>query len=748
MSKDKDKKTAPIKSSIRIRVQILYLLMVFLGLGILARVLYIQYGPNGDDYRAQGERKSIKLFRTEGMRGDIYSRDMELIATSQKFYMVGIDFGIDKFNTATWKKNLPVLSRQLASMFGGSADKYSNDLSRSFNIYKRDSTPRYVRVTPRWVSQRERDKVLGFAQLNLKPNVGGRNYEDKIERVQPFGELAARTIGRTSPNVVSIDDPQGGNKKYSAYDVRPMYGLELSFNDYLQGTAGWEMRQKINNKFWAPVESPYNVEPQDGSDVITTLDMEIQDIAESVLSAQILKMNADWGCVAVMEVATGELRAIANLTPYGERCREDNNYIIGGRFEPGSTFKLASLMTLIELGGYELDQKVITKSPARIGKRKAAYEDTHPKDTMTVLEMFAESSNVGFVRSVRDEFKDTPEKYLDFLESLGLKDTLGTGIRGEAKPVMWSPKDGARYWQHDLTLNQMAYGYGFEISPLHTLTLYNAVANGGKMVRPRLVTAISRYGEIIEEFPVEYINTKICSNETIEKLRQCMEGVVDSGTGSALRNPYYKVAAKTGTARMAFPAGERAAGDAYMNKSGARQYLATMVGYFPADNPKYSIIVCFKANNRKCPNYYGAGLAGPVFKAVADRLYAKHVEWQPSVEQKIKSDTVVHIPAPAHIKHGMYDDVHYAAKELDQKLIYNTSNDAWVKVDNKTQEITDATISEGKVPNVVGMGAKDALYLMEKAGLKVLFEGRGVVTRQSVAAGSYAAGQTVVLTLK
>ncbi len=759
MANDKKKKTAPIKSSIRRRVQGLYMIMVFVGLFILGKILYIQKGPDGETLRQRGRETSFELFRVEGRRGDIYSKDMEMIASSQKQYKIGIDFGCNGFSEEEWNKNRPILARQLSEMFGdASADAYDKKLRSGYTKY-RNGGSRYMRITPRWMSLREKEKALTFAQLNLKPNVGGRVVEEEVIRQQPYN-MAKRIVGRTQSEQITAEDPT--KEEHSFFEARPLYGLELSFDSYLKGHYGWQMKQKINRDFWAPIDSPHNVEPQDGYDIITTLDMDIQNIAEQKLAEQIKAMNVDWGCAAVMEVATGDIRAVANLSlvrnatnPENNYCTEDKDYIISARYEPGSTFKLASLLALCEYGAMELDDVVNTKSPAKIGRRSSPYVDTHPADSMTVQEMFAESSNVGFVRSVRDKFKDCPEIFINFLKGCGLYAPLGMGLPSEITPEIWEPTSGPKYWQHDLTLNQMAYGYSLSISPMHTLTLYNAVANDGKMVRPRFVSAISRDGQITEQFPVTYINPKICSDATIRKVQQCMESVVDRGTGSALRNPYYKVAAKTGTARMMYDKNEepnRDPANPYLDQNGRMQYLATMVGYFPADNPKYTIIVCLRARQGRAKSIYGAGLAGPVFKAIANRLYFKHTEWQPTVEQKIKGDTIEHTPTSAQLKSGLMAPTRVVANELNVTLeSTGESNAKWGTFSTRKAEsrYSPMEINPEKVPNVVGMGAKDALYALESLGLKVQLEGFGLVYQQSIAAGrAVNIDETIVLKLK
>lgn len=737
---------SPIKGTIATRVRILYCMFVLLAIAIILKIGWIQYGPDGAELRERGEEASFRVFRVDASRGDIYSADMSLIATSERRYMVGIDFGARGFSREQFNKNVPELSRKLSAMFGDrSADSYARMLR---NGYANRGHRRYLRITPRWVSYIELKRLEKFPQLSLSPNVGGRGVESEIERVRPYGILAGRTIGKTTTRQVELAKPTKDTSRsqtITANEVKPVSGLEFSFNDRLAGKSGWEVRQKINQNFWVPVENSLNVAPEDGLDIVTTLDMNIQDVAESMLRKQLLDYNADWGTVVVMDVATGEIQAIANLTNRNGQCVEDYNYAVSGRYEPGSTFKLASLLSLIEKGGMDLDDKVLTEGGrATIDNR--LYVDDHKADTVTVKQMFAISSNIGFVKSVRETFRRNPARYVDYIKELGFKQPLGTGLGGEARPMMWEPSDkGANQWIENLTLNKMAYGYGFEISPLHTLTLYNAVANGGKMVRPRLVTEVRRYGQSVEEFDADYINRSICSSSTLNKVRECLESVVDSGTGSALKNPYYTVAAKTGTAQMLFTGAERNPSNPYYDKSGRRQYLATMVGYFPADKPRYSCIVCIKTYSGRTANIYGAGMAGPVFKAVADRIYAAHTEWQPTVADKYGKRTEV----PMAVKGGSYESVRKVAGRLDAR-IEGGGRGTWVRTSRDSTQITltQVDLDSDLVPNVVGMGAKDAVYLMEQRGLRVRLSGKGVVRQQSLTAGSRAVeGVTVNLTL-
>lgn len=759
MADDTKKKPTPIKTSIRRRVQTLYFIMLGVGVLILLKILYIQYGPDGEDYRTKGRVTNFGYFREEAMRGDIYSKDMQLIATSQKRYFVGLDFGVDsiansKKGTRELLNNIPVLSRQLGEMFDMPASYFENKIRGAFNRYqtstKERPQPRYVRLTPRSISKDELVKMRTFAQLNLPANRGGRSEEATVVRVRPFGNLAAHSIGLTSTRIDTVQLPSTIAdtivRTQLVHSLRPLTGLEHAFHSQLEGVSGVQFRQKINSKFWEPIDSPHNIPPQDGCDIVTTIDMDVQDIAETMLEKQLLQYKADWGTVVVMETATGDIRAMANLTRYDDRCVEDRNYALG-RYEPGSTIKLASMLALCEMSNLELTDSVDVNYGRDVVFNGKKYKDDHTYKTqyLTIKNMFAQSSNIGFVRKIKEVFDDNPSRYTDYLiDELGFRDTINICLNGEARPKMWTPKDKGKYQWDKLTMQQMAYGYAFEISPLHTLALYNAVANGGAMVRPRLATAVMRYGEVDEEFPVDYINKRICSDETLAKVRECLEGVVDVGTGKVLKNPYYTVAAKTGTAQMLI-------GGNYANAKGQRLYLATMVGYFPAEAPKYSIIVCMKCFTGNTGNIYGSSLAGPVFRAVADRLYAAHTEWQPTIEQKVKADTIQvrHLPVP--LKGGNYDEVRRVARKLDVPVDNQVKADEWVRTsrDSVAVTLTDLKISDHMVANVIGMGAKDALYLLESQGLRVALEGRGVVVRQSLTPGTtIQRGQTIILTLK
>lgn len=734
-----------IKRGILVRVKFLYAMFFLIGLCIFGRILWIQYGPEGASLRQKAERRNFSVARVDASRGDIFARDGQLLATSVQRYHVGIDFKATGLTEELFRNNVAGLASSLSRFFGDrSAAAYRTMLETAYRDRNKEGR-RYKRITPRLVDYNELQTLKTFPLLRLPANRGGRVEEPLIERERPFGMLAERTIGKTVEVDMQVERPSRDTSRRSQTTVRTVrgsIGIEQSYDDKLRGEHGWVLKQKISGNFWIPVaNSDLNVEPVNGKDVVTTIDMDYQDVAESALRQRLLEAGANWGTVVLMEVATGEIRAIANLTRKGDACYEDNNYAIGGRFEPGSTFKLASLITLLDDAGMDLDEEIDTEGGvAKINGR--TYYDDHKEGVITLQRVFEVSSNIGFIKAVDKHYKDRPKRFVECIRDLGFDKPLETGIIGEAVPKMWGPDDKGRGQWSGVSLNNMAYGYGFEISPLHTLTLYNAIANGGKMVRPKLVRSINAYGEELERFDTEVINSSICSDRTLRRVRQCLEGVVDAGTGSALKNPYYTVAAKTGTAQMLSENGR------YTDEWGGRNYLATMVGYFPADNPKYSCIVAIKTyyGRGSYQTYYGASLAGPVFKAVADRVYATNIDWQQPVREKYERRTELPMP----VKGGNLDAVKQVAHTLGGKLDTERHSAEWVRtsIDSTAIHTQGVATQEGLVPSVIGMGLKDAIYLLEREGLRVNFSGRGRVVSQTIRAGSRAVkGQTIGIRL-
>ncbi len=737
-----------IKKEIMVRVKLLYVLFFALGIGIFGRIIWLQYGPESKKLKEKAEKTNFTLARVDATRGEIMADDGQLLATSVQKYYVGIDFRAEGLSSDLFEAGVDGLAEGLARKFGDrSKAQYKAFLQNGWN--NRDKT-RYRRITPRLVTYNELQELRTLPLLNLPKNRGGWSTEVVTERVRPYGKLAERTIGKTIEVRDSVIKPhRDSTKRQITYVLteKGQSGIEFSFNDQLRGQSGWQMQQRITNNFYIPVaSSELNVEPVNGRDVTTTLNMDFQDVASSMLESQLVRYNAQWGTVVLMEVATGEIKAMANLTNRSGNCVEDFNYALGGVSEPGSTFKLASLLALLD-DGMNLDDKVdVGNGRMELPGGRSIKDDHEPESRMLTLKrVFETSSNVGFARAAEKRFKEKGREkdYVDYIVNLGFDRPLGTGMAGEAVPLFHRPTPEqvkAGRW-HANSIAYMSHGYGFEISPLHTLTLYNAVANNGRMVKPMLVRELSEYGTSVRTYQTEVINPGIAPQRTIKNVQICLEGVVDEGTATVLKNPYYSVAAKTGTA-------QQLTGGKYIGGYAGQLYLATMVGYFPADNPRYSIIVAICTRyGSGAYNIYGSTLAGPVFKAVADRVYVTHHEWQEPVDRANPK-----VVQPPGVKGGLAKPVRKVSRELDIKLADDARRgDEWVsaRADSTTVAVTAVTAVAGTVPAVVGMGLKDALYAIESRGLKADFAGKGKVVAQSPAAGeTVRPGATVTITLR
>ncbi len=736
-----------IKREIMVRVKLLYVSFFFLGICIFGRIIWLQYGPEGPKLREKAEKTNFTLARVDAARGEIMAADGQLLATSVQKYYVGIDFRAEGLKKDVFDANVDGLAERLAHKFGDrSKAQYKAMLQGGWNGR---GTTRYRRITPRLVTYNELQELKTYPLLSLPPNQGGRAIDVVTERVRPYGKLAERTIGRTVEVRDTIIKPhRDSTKRQKAYVLteKGQSGIEFSFNDQLKGQSGWQMKQKIADNFYIPVaDSELNVEPVNGRDVTTTLDMDFQDVASSMLESQLVKFNALWGTVVLMEVATGEIKAMANLTNHGGQCIEDYNYALGGVAEPGSTFKLASLLALLD-DGMNLDDKVeVGSGKMELPGGKSIKDDHAPEaPVITLKRVFETSSNVGFVKATEKRFREKGREkdYVDYIVNLGFDRQLGTGMAGEAVPLFHKPTPEqvqAGRW-HRNSIAYMSHGYGFEISPLHTLTLYNAVANNGKMVKPMLIKELSEYGSPVKTYRTEVINPSIAPSRTIKAVQECLEGVVDEGTATVLKNPYYAVAAKTGTA-------QQLTGGRYLGGYAGQLYLATMVGYFPADNPRYSIIVAIGTRyGSGAYNIYGSTLAGPVFKAVADRVYVTHYEWQEPVDRANPK-----VAQPPAVKGGPVKAVREVSGELNIKLADDARRGDWVRTrtDSTTVAVAAVSTAGGTVPQVVGMGLKDAMYAIESRGLKVDFAGKGKVAAQSPAAGeTVKPGATISITLK
>ncbi|GAB4249090.1 MAG: penicillin-binding protein [Vicingaceae bacterium] len=686
------------KKDILRRVYIVYGLLLLFGVAVFFQAFNVQV-VQGKDWKQKAENLTLKYKNIEAVRGNIYSSDGSLLATSVPIYEVRFDPNVESLTDEIFYKEIDSLSLMLSSLF---KDKSKYDYKKEL-VNARKKGSRY-HLIKRNVKYTDLKKIKRFPIFRRGKYKGGLVYIQKNKRVRPFKILAARTIG------------------YEREGIKPV-GLEGAYSAYLKGVNGKRLMQKIAGGIWMPINDENEIEPIDGSDIYTTIDVNVQDVAENALLTQLEMHQADHGCVVLMEVATGEIKAIANLkrTSNGDYY-ESYNYSIGESTEPGSTFKLPALVAALEDGLIDIDDMVDTED----GTTKfydAVMRDSHRGGygKITVKRAFEVSSNVGVSKLIWRAYSKNPQKFVDRLYSMSLNKPLGIEIAGEGQPLIKNTT--SKSWS-GTTLPWMSIGYEVRMTPLQILTFYNAIANNGKMVKPKFVKYIQSRGKKIEEIKTEVINPKICSEQTVKKAKEMLEGVVENGTAVNLKNSIYKIAGKTGTAQIANDK------YGYYSKSG-KSYQASFVGYFPANNPKYTCIVVVNAPSRDV--YYGNLVAGPIFKEVADKIYATSLNiHKPLTQKEYKAKS----PIP-YAKNGDKEELVKIYQSLQIPFVIKDESANWVKTSTKTDkvEILKHTITPIYIPDVVGMSLKDAVYILENKGLQVTFEGVGVVKSQSVLPG-------------
>ncbi|RYF24012.1 MAG: PASTA domain-containing protein [Flavobacteriales bacterium] len=685
-----------IRANILLRVYLAFGLIVLFALAVLLRLGQVQF-VQGDKWKAMADSLSTKEFEIEAARGNIYSNDGSLLATSIPEYELRMDMfagGIQE--DKVFNPKVDSLAMKLSSYFG---DKSAKEYSRFLRKARQDSA-RYVLIK-RKVSYQQLKMVRTFPLYNIGKHTGGLMAIQKNKRILPFKDLAARTIGYKNENVANG------------------VGLEGAYGNYINGESGRQMMQRISGGTWVPVNRDVEVAPQDGADIISTIDINMQDLTQNALKEGLMVADAHHGTAILMEVATGEVRAVANYTQVGEGVyKESFNYAIAGNQDPGSTFKLASYMALLEDGLVDTNTMVRTGWYQIPGKR---ITDSHPKDEMvTVKRAFEESSNAAIAKLINDNYGENPMKFTDHLYDWGFNKKMELQIPGEAQPVVKNIKAN-KSWNKNMTLPQMAYGYEMNLTPLKMLSFYNAVANDGKYVAPIFVKEIRRLGNPIEQFKARVIDDKICSDKTLSKVKAMLEGVVTNGSGRQnVYNPLYKIAGKTGTAQVA---------NDNLGYKVNKKYQASFVGYFPADKPKYSLIVVI---NDPKKGYYGSTISGPVFRKIADRIYAGDVQMINNVQQNLVGNTT----AP-DAKAGQSKATKKVYNAFGIKALYAAKSDYFNTVDTSNGVAYQENMPvKGVMPNVNGMGLKDAMYLLGNAGLKTRVKGSGKVIGQSIAAGT------------
>ena len=710
-----------IKKSVLNRVMWLYLLMLVLGLILIIRLVGIQrFSPVTAQHTEQMMSRIKQSRQLHARRGNIMLRDGEHLATTVMRFQVNIDYSSqgmmleknhDKFYTEA-----DSLSKLLGRFFapdGRNAPHFRNMMYSEFEQAKKTPNAkrhRMAKLFPRRVSLDEWQTLRQYPLLNR--SLGVVYKLDTIhERVYPMGQLARRSIGR------------------KAEEQRHSYGVEWVYDSLLRGSDGRVRTQRIATNFQSTVEDTMNRRPIDGADVVLTLDRRIQEIAERELRAVLEYERALWGTAIVMEVETGEILAMANLveTRNGTYTANDD-CALNRRMCPGSTFKLAAMLALLEDSGKDINLTYDTGNGSKVIDGRS-YSDSHACHTINLKQAVAESSNLYFIQAIRDHYKSNPKKYTDFLRHLHLDRAMGLQEFGELRPTFRDPET-YKNWNYDLALNNMAYGYTIELTPIQTLALYNAVANNGRMMAPMLIKEIRQGGRVLERRKPTVLVDKICSNKNLKIVQECLEEVALTGTAKAYfgrDTTLYSVAAKTGTAQI-FGSPDPLTGKI---KQRGEYYLGSMVAYFPASNPKYTIMVAVETKRGKSLHYYGATVAGPVARNVIASLYNLELDWH----SKVVADSITHKPTSVKGGHIPY------VRKVSSKFGLSDQTDSrkgWGQTNVSGSTVTISAIEQGKseMPNVIGMGLKDALYILESHGLKVSFSGKGQVMEQSVAKGA------------
>jgi len=683
-----------IKFNILFHVRIAFLFVLLFSCAIVWKIARLQF-VEGAHWKKIAEKITLEYKDVKATRGHIYSDNGSLLATSLPFYQLAFDptAAKEKF----FRDGIDSLSMLLSRFF---KDRSASDYER-FLKNAREKRKRYLVLSGNNLTFAQKKMISSWPIFRLGQFKGGVVFEKIDKRHRPFGDMAFRTVGFINEN-------------------RSGAGLEYSYNDQLEGKKGEALFQRIAGGNYRPLYDENYVKPEDGFDIQTTLNVNLQDVAEDALYRHLLRHDADYGSVVLMEVKTGEIKAMANLGKNKDGSyTERYNYAVGsqGLTEPGSTMKLASLMALFEDSDMELNDTI----HANWGKYKFynhIMTDAKPEGygILTVKQAFAYSSNIAIAKMVVKHFGNKPQKFINYLQKFGLGNKIDFQMVGEAEPYIKNTFDSS--WS-GISLPWICHGYEMKVSPLHTLTLYNAVANDGKMIKPIIVKEVRKADKVLEKYETEEIVDKICSDKTLEKCKEMMEEVVLSGTAKNIAGTHYKIAGKTGTA-------QRLVDGRY-----TKTYYTSFAGYFPANKPKYSCIVVI--DNPKGYLQYGADVAAPVFKEIADKVYATDNEMHKIMEEKKFFDRTGIFP---YVKAGFLDDLRYLCNYFGISNHADEKED-WVVASTNNNAITwqNRVIRKELVPNCVGFTLKDAMYILGNNGLQVEFSGKGRVVQQSLSPG-------------
>lgn len=694
-----------IKKSIILRVRVAFILICVFAIAALVRIFILQ---RVDDrkWAKLAEETDLQYRKVPATRGNIYSDNGSLLATSLPSYRLAFDPTIAR--DKIYKQGIDSLAYRLSSHF--------NDRSRAY--YKRKindarlAGKQYIVLNRKLIKYQDKKDISHWPIFRAGRLKGGIIFEKLDRRYRPFAYLGYRTVG-------FVNDNNDGA------------GLEYSFNNYLSGKDGRALYQKIAGGNWKPLHDASEVRPVEGNDIHTTINVNLQDVTESALLKALKDHDADYGCAVVMEVNSGEIKAISNLTKskkYND-YREVINYAVQRLSDPGSTFKLASMIALLE------DSKIKLSDSIDTGKGAYKYYNSTMRDhkpggygKISVKQAFEYSSNIAISKMINRQFGSDPQRYINYINSFGLSQPLGFQMVGEGIPKIKSPTD--KSWS-GITLPWMSIGYEVEITPLQILSLYNTIANDGKLIRPIIVKSITHADNEIKYYKSQVIKKKICSDKTLKEVRLLLEGVVENGTANNIKNSHYKIAGKTGTAQK------------IVNGRYIKKYNTSFVGYFPAKNPQYSCIIII--DKPKGFRQYGSNVAAPVFKEIADKIYARDLKMHaPFNPEKNTMKGIFPV-----IKAGKREDLQ---KICDEFSIPNKAltNEEWVKTKRNNNAVfwTTDEIAPEVTPDVLGMTLRDAIFILENQGLHVSHKGRGRITAQSILPGKkLIKGSRITLTL-
>ena len=680
------------KREILLRAYLGFAFIFLLGMAIIGRAFYIQTAQ-GVYYRSLADSLTIFPKTILAERGNIYSEDGRLLATTFPTFDIRIDFKTTYLYPDTFSKYVANFAELMSNKFH---EKTKQQYISEFSKQRKRKNTGYL--LKRNVSLTDLVEMKQWPLYNQGPYKSGIREFKEDKRLNPFNLLAKRTLG-------AINDSCG------------IYGLEKLYDSKLKGEVGTVLVQKIGTGIYVPLDGNEEIIPQPGKDIYTTLDVELQDVAEEALMRALSHHGAAHGCVVLMEVKTGKIKAMANLgivkdSSYGEI----QNYAVGEITEPGSTFKLAAVASLMEDGLVTNNTQVdVENGEYKVYKLTIHDHESPETPSLTVKRAIEVSSNVAIAKLAFQNYQSAPEKFYKHLETFGFTKPIEIELPGAAKPLLAEPKK----WS-GVSAAYIAHGYELQVTPLHTLMFYNAIANNGTMVKPYLVGKIKEYNKTVDSATTVVLNEKICSAKTIQQLQEILKGVVEEGTAINLKTDYLHVAGKTGTAVIAQGKG------GYKN-GGKKVYQASFCGYFPAEAPEYSMIVVINSPSQN--GYYGNVVAGAIFKEVADKVYSLSLDMHPSINKQVAENQI-----PVVQKGSSYD---LASIYNFFGIKTNTVSSEWAtaSANGKQIALAENEMESNIVPDVTGMSLKDALYLLESMGMRVSIAGKGSVIKQSVMAG-------------